>query len=293
MRYATFNALTVNSRWACYSGERVIVVSEASKTDDIALYNIRFDDGTEIVAAEKELVFQEGLVKSCGHSRCATPADSLTRSANAVLQHKALVSDVAMDVVDILRPALSSCHDLQYALLQAIIVHDDDKLHGEMLYQYAKYFYPVVGTDIDEEEYRYWRARHRVSNQHHGDYWVALAERNDAALPVTRDGLLATLEMACDWEATSESLGHSGFAYFNQEERDFVGLPPKLYFLLESLLEVLEYRRLASGKLKGMQIYSVPNPASPREQTDEAADKLEENAVYFFKSALERIGLQV
>lgn len=289
MRYAIYNPVNFEPALDKYEGQRVIVVCKGNPSVGLRCYKVRFADGVETFASEDELQFQEGLVQSCGPSRCSTQVESLSRCVNAVLQHRALVSDVALDLITILKPALEKHTEVQYALLQAVVAHDEDKLHGEMLYHYARHFYPIGDEPSDEEEYNYWRNKHRVSNPHHGDYWVVLSERYDGMLPVTQQGLLATLEMACDWEATSEKLGHSALCYFKHQERDDTGLTPKLYHLFEALLEALEYQRFASGKLTDIRVYSAGSIFAPAGTMGEATIKIKKLALYMFENALDAI----
>lgn len=170
------------------------------------------------------------------------------RTFASLMQHMATVIDIYADLYPMMRDVFESKPEMHQYLLSSLFVHDVDKADDQCVRRYQQYLYPVKGTQGNTEEYEAARQAHHSRNSHHLEFWSI------HPTILTWERVAATIEMACDWEAASERLGHTARLYL--EYTDLPGrMPDKLCSVFKKLLEVIEFIRQMNGKTEGLQVF--------------------------------------
>lgn len=183
---------------------------------------------------------------------CASHERSWSKCLSTMLQHRALVAEIFCDLEFIVHPVFSKYPTLFDGALASITTHDMDKTQMPVMKAFAAHFYPLRGEREDTDYYQSVRRRHAERSPHHSAYW------EDDPQTICPRRVIATVEMACDWEATSEALGHSALRYYMDENTENPHLPPDIDEMFIALLTALQEYRLRYGVLVGKTVVELP-----------------------------------
>lgn len=123
-------------------------------------------------------------------------------------------------------------HELNQAISNAIIHHDESKYSDEEFNAYRKFFYPVTSTEKNKEEFAKAFKHHIQVNEHHWEHWVD-SEGN----PIDRkEKRIQTLvEMMCDWIAMGMTFGNNAEEYLVSNKKKIKLIDEDYYFVIRIL----------------------------------------------------------